>query len=40
MECGAIIDVIRLMNVISDHELAEAKLLLVRTVGMLSKMCR
>ena len=40
MECGAIIDVVRLLNVISDAELAEAKLLLIRTVGMLSKMCR
>ena len=40
MECGAIIDVVRLLDVISDSELAEAKLLLVRVVGMLSKLCR
>ena len=40
MECGAIIDVVSLLNVISDPELADAKLLLIRTVGMLSKMCR
>ncbi|MDX2091459.1 MAG: four helix bundle protein [Kofleriaceae bacterium] len=40
MECGAIIDVISLLDAISDPDLAEAKLLLVRIVGMLSKMCR
>ena len=40
MECGAIIDVVKLLDVISEHELAEAKLLLVRIVGMLSKLCR
>jgi four helix bundle protein len=40
MECGAILDVIRLLEVISDAELAEAKLLLIRVVGMLSKLCR
>ncbi|MDX2091821.1 MAG: four helix bundle protein [Kofleriaceae bacterium] len=39
MECGAINDVIRLLDAISDPDLAEAKLLLVRIVGMLSKMC-
>ena len=40
MECGAIIDVVRLLGVISDSELAEAKRLLIRIVGMLSKLCR
>lgn len=40
MECGAILDVVRLLHVISEPELVEAKLLLVRTVGMLTKMCR
>jgi four helix bundle protein len=40
MECGAIIDVIRLLDVISGPELDAAKHLLVRIVGMLSKMCR
>lgn len=39
MECGAIIDVIRLLGVISDSELTQAKLLPVQSVGMLSKMC-
>ncbi|MDX2086449.1 MAG: four helix bundle protein [Kofleriaceae bacterium] len=33
MECGAIIDVIRLLDAISDPDLAEAKLLLVRIVA-------
>ncbi|MDX2092016.1 MAG: hypothetical protein SFX73_29400 [Kofleriaceae bacterium] len=40
MACGAIIDVIRLLDAISHPDRAEAKLLLVRIVGMLSKMCR
>ena len=40
MECGAIIDVIRLLDVISDSELASARALVVRIVGMLSKLCR
>jgi four helix bundle protein len=40
MECGAILDVIRLLDVLSEPESAEAKVLLVRIVGMLSKMCR
>ena len=40
MECGAIIDVVRLLDVFSESELAAAKQLLVRIVGMLSKMCR
>ena len=40
MECGAITDVVQLLGVIPEPELAEAKRLLVRIVGMLSKMCR
>ena len=40
MECGAIIDVVRLVAVIREPELAAAKQLLVRVVGMLSKLCR
>ena len=40
MECGAIIDVVRLVGGVSESELATAKQLLVRVVGMLSKMCR
>src|SRR5262245_27584087 len=40
MECGAIIDLVRLVEVISEPELAAAKQILVRVVGMLSKLCR
>ena len=40
MECGAILDVVRLIDVASEAELAAAKQLVVRVVGMLSKMCR
>ncbi len=40
MECGAIIDVIRLLGTVPDSDLAAAKRLLVRVVGMLSKLCR
>ena len=40
MECGAILDVVKLLEVIADPDLSEAKSLLVRIVGMLSKMCR
>ena len=40
MECGAIIDVVRLIEALPESELAAAKQLLVRVVGMLSKMCR
>ena len=40
MECGAILDVVRLVDVVSEAELAEAKHLLIRVVGMLSRMCR
>jgi four helix bundle protein len=40
MECGAIIDVVRLLGVVPEADLARAKQLLVRVVGMLSRMCR
>ncbi len=40
MECGAILDVVRLMEALPEHELAEAKKLVVRMVGMLTRMCR
>ena len=40
MECGAIIDVVRFLDVVPESELDTAKLLLVRVVGMLSRMCR
>ena len=40
MECGAILDVIRLLNAVPSPELDRGKQLLVRIVGMLSKMCR
>jgi four helix bundle protein len=39
MECGAIIDVIRLVEAVPEPELT-AEQVLVRVVGMLSKMCR
>ena len=40
MECGAIIDVVRQVGVVSDSELAAAKQLVVRMVGMFSRLCR
>lgn len=40
MECGAILDVVRLVDAVPEPELAAAKQLLVRVVGMLSKLCR
>jgi four helix bundle protein len=40
MECGAILDVVRFVNVVSEVELTEAKQLLIRVVGMLDRMCR
>jgi four helix bundle protein len=40
MECGEIIDVVSHVDILSEAELAGAKQLLVRVVGMLSKMCR
>ena len=38
MECGAILDVVRLFKIIPDAEWNDAKGLLVRVVEMLSKM--
>jgi hypothetical protein len=40
MECGATIDVVRLLGVVPETELDRAKQVLVRVVGMLSRMCR
>jgi four helix bundle protein len=40
MECGAIIDVVRLLRLVDREELDRAKQLLVRIVQMLSRMCR
>jgi len=42
MECGAILDVLRIQNpsLGADAEIEEAKRLLVRTVSMLSRMSR
>jgi four helix bundle protein len=40
MECGAILDVVRLLAVIPDADIGHAKELLIRAVAMLSKMCR
>jgi len=37
MECGAIMDVVRLLEVAPDVDWAQAKALLVRVVEMLSK---
>jgi four helix bundle protein len=39
MECGAIVDVVRLLEVVPAAELDQAKALLVRVVGMLTKLC-
>ena len=38
MECGAIMDVVRLLEVAPDVDWAQAKALLVRVVELLSKM--
>ena len=40
MECGAAIDVVRLIGGPSGKDLDEAKELLVRIVAMLTRMCR
>ncbi len=40
MECGAIIDVVRLVGGVSETELVHAKELVVRIVSMLTKMSR
>jgi four helix bundle protein len=40
MECGAILDIIALLDMPPDADIAACKNLLVRIVSMLSKMCR
>ena len=40
MECGAIIDVVRLLRLVDRQELDHGKELLVRIVQMLTRMCR
>ena len=40
MECGAILDVVRLLDTLPPSEIERAKRLLVRTVEMLSRLCR
>ncbi len=40
MECGAIIDVIRLVGTLPEADLTATKNLIVRIVEMLSKLCR
>jgi four helix bundle protein len=40
MECGAILDVMRVLQGSAPQELASAKQLVVRMVEMLTKMCR
>lgn len=40
MECGAILDVVRLLNAAPDADVAHGKQLVVRIVEMLTKMCR
>lgn len=40
MECGAILDVVRLLEVLPTEQLTHAKSLVVRTVEMLTKLCR
>ncbi|HJL15690.1 MAG TPA: transposase [Sandaracinaceae bacterium LLY-WYZ-13_1] len=39
MECGALFDALRAMDLVDEPTHAEAKELLVRIVSMLSKMC-
>lgn len=40
MQCGAIIDVVRLLGGADEQELATGKALIVRIVEMLTRMCR
>ncbi|MFT3691635.1 MAG: four helix bundle protein [Kofleriaceae bacterium] len=40
MECGAILDVVRLLNVVPEAERTSARALVVRIVSMLSNLCR
>ena len=39
MECGAILDVVRLLEVVPRSELDAAKDLVTRIVAMLTKLC-
>jgi four helix bundle protein len=40
MECGAVLDILRLQALAEPQTLNDAKLVLVRVVSMLSRMCR
>ncbi len=40
MECGAILDVVTLLDVLPVEDLTRAKTLVVRPVEMLTKLCR
>ena len=40
MECGAILDVVRLLGTVEPTELDAGKRMLIRSVEMLSRMCR
>ena len=40
MECGAILDAIRVIKIADPHDLDEAKSLVVRVFAMLTKLCR
>ena len=40
MECGAVLDAVRVLGLAPDAKADEGKALLVRVVSMLTKMCR
>ena len=40
MECGAVLDACKVLNLVENELLIEGKNLIVRIVSMLSKMCR
>lgn len=40
MECGAILDVLRVLGLVDEQLVGEGKELIVRVVSMLTKMCR
>lgn len=40
MECGAILDAMRVLRIFSDEDLDSAKALLIRVVAMLTKLCK
>ena len=40
LECGAILDVLRVLKLANDDDLDSGKVLLARIVAMLTKMCR